>query len=94
MFDETAAHRNIGAIQLPLLFHGIARWSETGLEQVWVLLPTIPSAYVDPIGLLRSDAVGGGGDCNLTFSCVVFQDPDGMQVDSQTAQAELQTVPE
>jgi RHS repeat-associated protein len=49
-----------------------------------------PIAFVDPLGLFRSDAVGSGDDgCYLTFSCTVYTDSVGMQIDSQVAEQEL-----
>jgi RHS repeat-associated protein len=38
-------------------------------------------------------ALAGFGDCNLTFSCQVYTDSNGMQVNSQIAQAVYKMVP-
>src|SRR5216684_4178084 len=49
-----------------------------------------PLNAVDPLGLFKGDALGNGDDgCYLTFSCTVFVDEFGMQIDSQFAQEAL-----
>jgi RHS repeat-associated protein len=46
-----------------------------------------PTSAVDPLGLFRSDNVGGGDDgCYVTFSCIVYVDQTGMQLDNAWAQ--------